>query len=62
MCIEVKYGIWNAAQPQTGAVNALVGCGYAPLTAMVLSARGIRDAREALAAIRAKRAAMQKGA
>ena len=47
MCIEVKYGIWNAAQPQTGAVNALVGCGYAPLTAMVLSARGIRDAREA---------------
>ena len=41
MCIAVKYGIWNVGQPESAAVNALVGCGYAPLTAMVLSARGI---------------------
>ena len=30
-----------------GAVNALVGCGYAPLTAMVLSARGIKNNHQA---------------
>ncbi len=30
-----------------GAVNALVQSGYAPLTAMILSARGIEDARQA---------------
>ena len=30
-----------------GAVNALVGCGYAPLTAMILSARGIENGRQA---------------
>ena len=47
MCIAVKYGIWNVGQPALGAVNALVGCGYAPLTAMVLSARGIHDPRQA---------------
>ena len=47
MCIAVKYGIWNVGQPESGAVNALVGCGYAPLTAMVLSARGIHDLRQA---------------
>ena len=47
MCIAVKYGIWNVGQPATGAVNALVGCGYSPLTAMVLSARGIHDPRQA---------------
>ena len=41
MCIAVKYGIWNVGQPESAAVNALVGCGYAPLSAMVLSARGI---------------------
>jgi len=41
MCIAVKYGIWNVGQPAAEAVNALVGCGYAPLTAMILSARGI---------------------
>ena len=37
----MKYGIWNVSEPEIGAVNALVGCGYSPLTAMVLSARGI---------------------
>ena len=37
----MKYGIWNVGQPESAAVNALVGCGYAPLSAMVLSARGI---------------------
>ena len=47
MCIAVKYGIWNVGQPASSAVNALVGCGYAPLTAMVLSARGIHDPRQA---------------
>ena len=30
-----------------GAVNALVGCGYSPLTSMVLSSRGIRNQQEA---------------
>ena len=43
----VKYGIWNVAEPEMGAVNALVGCGYSPLTAMVLSSRGISDQRSA---------------
>ena len=33
--------------PQMGSVNALVSGGYAPLTAMVLSARGIQDPRQA---------------
>ena len=33
--------------PQTGSVNALVAGGYAPLTAMVLSARGIENPRQA---------------
>ena len=47
MCIAVKYGIWNVGEPASGAVNALVQCGYAPLTAMVLSARGITDPRQA---------------
>ena len=30
-----------------GAVNALVQCGYSPLTSMILSARGINDSRSA---------------
>ena len=47
MCIAVKYGIWNVGQPETGAVNNLVGCGYAPLTAMILSARGIGSLAQA---------------
>ena len=47
MCIAVKYGIWNVGQPESAAVNALVSYGYAPLTAMVLSARGINDPRQA---------------
>ena len=47
MCIAVKYGIWNVGQPESAAVNALVGCGYAPLTAMVLSARGIGSPAQA---------------
>ena len=41
MCIALKYGIWNISQPETGAVNALVGCGYPPLPAMVLASRGL---------------------
>ena len=47
MCIAVKYGIWNVGQPESAAVNALAGCGYAPLTAMVLSARGINTPAQA---------------
>ena len=42
----MKYGIWNVAEPETRAVNALVQNGYAPLTAMILSSRGI-DSPEA---------------
>ena len=37
----MKYGIWKMAVPGTEAVNALVRGGYAPLTAMVLAARGM---------------------
>ncbi len=43
----MKYGVWNVQQPQMEAVNALVGGGYAPLTAMVLSARGMEGPRDA---------------
>ena len=39
----MKYGIWNVNEPEVNAVNALVGGGYAPLAAMVLASRGIRD-------------------
>ena len=49
MCVDVKYGIWNVTQPEQGAVNALVRSGYSPLTAMVLSARGLSGPREAAA-------------
>ena len=47
MCIEVKYGIWNVAEPESNAVNALVQGGYTPLAAMVLASRGYRDALDA---------------
>ena len=47
MCIALKYGIWNVSNPDANAVNALVGAGYAPLTAMILSARGMKDAQGA---------------
>ncbi len=43
MCVNVKYGIWNVNEPDAAAVNSLVRSGYAPLAAMVLAARGIRD-------------------
>ena len=43
----MKYGVWNVSNPEMGAVNALVTGGYAPLTAMVLAARGIRNPSEA---------------
>ena len=45
----MKYGIWKTAEPEMGAVNALVQGGYAPLTAMVLSARGIMNPKQAQA-------------
>ena len=45
MCYALKYGIWNVAQPEAEAVNELVRGGYPPLAAMVLAARGMKDAR-----------------
>ena len=45
--LNVKYGTWNVREPDVAAVNALASHGYAPLAAMVLSARGIRDAQQA---------------
>ncbi len=47
MCIALKYGIWNVAQPDMSAVNTLVSSGYAPLTAMVLASRGISTQADA---------------
>ncbi len=47
MCIVLKYGVWNVQQPQMDAVNSLVSAGYSPLTAMILSARGIDGAQAA---------------
>ena len=47
MCIALKYGVWNVSQPQPAAVNALVSGGYSPLSAMVLSARGMTDCAQA---------------
>ena len=47
MCIVVKYGIWNVSKPKIEAVNALTQHGYSPLTAMVLSSRGIDTPRQA---------------
>ena len=47
MCIALKYGIWNVSQPTPEAVNALVGSGYKPLTAMILAARGLTDGKSA---------------
>ena len=49
MCYALKYGVWNVTQPEMGAVNSLVGAGYSPLTAMVLSARGMKGPAEAKA-------------
>ncbi|MBR6595688.1 MAG: single-stranded-DNA-specific exonuclease RecJ [Oscillospiraceae bacterium] len=43
----MKYGIWNVAEPEMSAVNALVNAGYSPLTSMVLSSRGIGSQQEA---------------
>ena len=47
MCIALKYGVWNVSKPEMGAVNALVSGGYSPLTAMVLSARGMTTPKDA---------------
>ena len=47
MCIALKYGIWNVAQPDMSAVNTLVSSGYAPLAAMVLASRGISSQADA---------------
>ncbi len=44
---SVKYGEWKVTEPEVSAVNALVTGGYAPLTAMILAARGVDDAEKA---------------
>ncbi len=51
MCYTLKYGIWKTTEPKTDAVNALTSDGCAPLTAMVLAARGIETPRQANAYI-----------
>ena len=43
----LKYGIWKVGHPRPDGVNALMGGGYAPLTAMILSARGMDSPRTA---------------
>ncbi len=43
----MRYGIWKTAQPDAGAVNALVNGGYAPLAAMVLASRGMASTEAA---------------
>ena len=43
----MKYGIWNVSTPEASAVNALVGGGYSPLSAMVLAARGMKTPQAA---------------
>ena len=43
----MKYGIWNEKKPDMASVNALVSAGYAPLSAMVLAARGIQNGTQA---------------
>ena len=43
----MKYGVWNVTKPEMGAVNALVSAGYSPLTAMILSARGLKGEKDA---------------
>ncbi len=47
MCIALKYGVWNVSAPEMGPVNALVASGYSPLSAMILAARGMKDAQMA---------------
>jgi len=43
----LKYGIWNVAKIEAENVNTLVRAGYGPLTAMVLSSRGVADEKHA---------------
>ena len=43
----MKYRTWNVAQPEAGAVRALMEAGYSPLTAMVLAGRGMDDPERA---------------
>ena len=45
--MNLKYGIWNVSTPRIDNVNALSAGGYAPLAAMVLSARGIGSPAQA---------------
>ena len=47
MCIALKYGVWNVTKPEAGAVNALVGGGFSPLTAMILASRGMAGPADA---------------
>ena len=49
MCIALKYGVWNVGVPEANAVNSLVSKGYSPLSAMILSARGMKSPEDAYA-------------
>ena len=45
----LKYGTWNVSQPNQESINALSVAGFSPLAAMVLSARNLKNEREAAA-------------
>ena len=47
MCSILKYEVWNVTNPPMEGVNALVGNGYNPLTAMILAGRGLNDPKAA---------------
>ena len=47
MCYTLKYGIWNVKEPGMDAVNTLVAGGYAPMSAMILAARGLKTQKQA---------------
>ena len=51
MCYCLKYGVWNVAEPLQDGVNELVSAGFSPLTAMVLSGRGMNDPAAAKASL-----------
>ncbi len=47
----MKYGVWNVKEPLQDGVNELVSAGFSPLTAMVLSGRGMNDPAAAKASL-----------
>jgi len=47
----LKYGVWNVKEPCQDGVNDLVRAGFSPLTAMVLSGRGMNDPKAVKASL-----------